>query len=175
MDEGRTGSPVRIRVAYPQELDRLTAEYEGGSAVPKARWAAPQEGFRCEKLVYEVDYEVSASRALKIQPTESDRGMPLSDVLGFGLLVCGDGRRATLRMQMVDASDQTFELTYGQIDWIGWRYVRFNLSTDRFWGGNRNGQIHWPIRYQTVATLDSAAGSVEGTIQIACPTVLVAP
>jgi hypothetical protein len=172
---GRTGPGIRMRVAYPQELDLMTADYEGSAGIPKARWVVPAEGFREEKLVYEVGFEVAPGRSLRIQPSPGDRAREFSDVLGFGLLVCGDGSGAVLRMQIQDRDDETFELTYGRVDWVGWRYVRFELSTDRYWGGDRDGVIAWPVRYQAIAVLDSDAGSVQGTVQIACPTVLVAP
>ena len=173
--QARNGQSDRLRVAYPRELDLLTADYEGSAGIPKARWVVPAEGFREEKLVYEVAYDVAPGRSLRVQPSPGDRSRQFSEVLGFGLLVCGDGSGAMLRMQIRDRDDETFELTYGRVDWEGWRYVRFDLSTDRYWGGDRDGVIDWPVRYEAIAVLDAEQGSVQGTVQIACPTVLVAP
>ncbi len=79
----------------------------------------------------------------------------------LNMLVKGNASGDALRMRFVDATGQTFQPTFGNIDWKGWKFVPFNLNHDSAgnwggtWGGAADGVVHYPIRLDTLALIDS--------------------
>lgn len=70
----------------------------------------------------------------------------------------GDGSGDYLRCRFVDATGQTFQPDGGRVDFKGWKLVEFPLRGNfGFWGGAKDGIIHYPIRWNAVLLVDSAA------------------
>jgi len=88
--------------------------------------------------------------------------------LSVGLYFKGDGSRNVLRAQFVDSTGQTFQATYGQIDWTGWKWVSIPLNGTwtGFWGGANDGVVHGAMRCLVPLTLDSSGAGSAGQISI---------
>lgn len=104
--------------------------------------------------------------------------------VGLGLWIYGDGSGNAARARFVDATGQTLQANGLPIDWHGWRFVTFRLvrlpggtSDLGFWGGASDGQVHYPVRLDTVFLLDSRADAVRhaGALWIKQPTLLYDP
>jgi len=80
-----------------------------------------------------------------------------------GMWVYGDGSGNFLRCRITDSTGQTFQPNYGPITWKGWRFVTMRLDGGfpGFWGGVKDGVLHYPIRWEAVALVDSNQQSAE--------------
>lgn len=80
------------------------------------------------------------------------------EIVSYGLEVEGDGSGNLLRSRFVDAEGQVFQPNGVIIDWVGWRLVRFEVSTKDagWWGGPADGVIHWPVKLDNLLLVDSA-------------------
>ncbi|HWP41210.1 MAG TPA: hypothetical protein VNL70_09810, partial [Tepidisphaeraceae bacterium] len=90
----------------------------------------------------------------------------------LGMWVRGDGSNNIPRMRFVDSTGQTFQPSAEKLSGTDWRYVEFPLSSQHagHWGGANDGQIHYPIRLDTLLLIDSTArGQSFGAVYIACP------
>lgn len=80
----------------------------------------------------------------------------------LGMWVLGDGSGNALRCRFKDSSGQTFQATYGGIDWTGWKWITLPLDgTEHHWGGANDGKIHYPIRFDAVALIDNVSLKVD--------------
>jgi hypothetical protein len=77
--------------------------------------------------------------------------------------VYGDGSGNFLLCRITDSTGQTFQPNYGPITWKGWRFVTMRLDGGfpGFWGGVKDGVLHYPIRWEAVALVDSNQQSAE--------------
>jgi hypothetical protein len=89
----------------------------------------------------------------------------------LNMFVVGDASGDALRMRFTDSTGQTFQPTFGSIDWTGSKFISFKLdgSDSGHWGGANDGIVHFPIRVDTLVLIDSAGNpgkpreiSVEG-------------
>jgi hypothetical protein len=89
-------------------------------------------------------------------------GMPTH----LGMWVRGDGSNNIPRMRFVDSTGQTFQPSAEKLSYTDWRYVEFPLDAENagHWGGANDGQIHYPIRLDTLLLIDSAARAQTGGI-----------
>lgn len=89
------------------------------------------------------------------------------EAVSYGLEVEGDGSGNLLRSRFIDAKGQTFQPNGVVIDWVGWRIVRFEVSTKDagWWGGPADGVIHWPVKLDNLLLVDSAK-RLAGTTKI---------
>jgi hypothetical protein len=89
------------------------------------------------------------------------------EVVSYGLEVEGDGSGNILRSRFVDAKGQVFQPNGVVIDWVGWRIVRFEVSTKDagWWGGPADGVMHWPVKLDNLLLVDSAK-RLAGTTKI---------
>ncbi len=86
--------------------------------------------------------------------------------------VYGDGSGNLLRLRLTDASGQTFQPGGQRLDWRGWRPVTIPLDArgSGHWGGADDGVIHYPIRWDTLALIDSAGREkTAGEVYLASP------
>lgn len=88
--------------------------------------------------------------------------------------VRGDGRGDALRLRFRDAKGETFQPTYGAIDWRGWRRVEIRLdgSDAGSWGGD--GVPDPPFRWDALFLVDSTREAGEGAVEFAAA-FIVAP
>ncbi len=117
-----------------------------------------------------------------IPPVETDAGTVWPR--GLGLFVHGDASGCTPRLRFTDATGQTFQASGPKIDWKGWRYITLPMH-DRpgskiaaaeplsSWGGKNDGQIHYPIKWDTLFLLDNGARNpISGALHLSAPTLL---
>lgn len=93
----------------------------------------------------------------------------------LGLWVKGDGSGNIVRMRFVDSTGQTFQPDGPKLTFDDWRYVEFPLTGvgAGFWGGVKDGVVHYPIRLETIFLVDSAARQeTGGTVYISSPTLV---
>jgi len=96
----------------------------------------------------------------------------------LGLWLYGDGKGCQPRLRFVDATGQTFQPDGPKIDFTGWRYLQFPLqNTDdshlTHWGGANDGEIHYPIKWDSLLILDNVSRQpVEGEIYLSAPTLI---
>ena len=169
----RHAKTVEYRVGYPTEFHLTSGRIEGQKHGARMVWTNPSPALAGELNVLEAEFSLRLGEAMHLIPSPKDEGTCLDDVVAFGLMVSGDRSGVILRMQVVDDSGQTFQFTHGPIDWEGWKYVTFSVDPADHWGGN--GEIAWPLYYRAIAVVDAATRKARGTLQFACPTVLVAP
>ncbi len=81
----------------------------------------------------------------------------------LGMWVYGDGSGNMLRCRISDSAGQTFQPDFGNINWTGWRFVTMRLDGGfpGFWGGPNDGQVRYPIRWESVVLVDSNQQSAE--------------
>lgn len=93
------------------------------------------------------------------QPHVSIEGKPKA----VGMWVYGDGSGNMLRCRITDSTGQTFQPDYGHITWKGWRFVTMRLDGGfpGFWGGAKDGVVHYPIRWEAVVLVDSNQQSAD--------------
>jgi hypothetical protein len=92
-----------------------------------------------------------------------------------GMWIHGDGGVTVARLRFVDSTGQTFQTDGGKIDWKGWRYITFPLSSQKSasWGGANDGGIHYPIKWDSIFLLDNPSKQpVEGEIYLSAPTLI---
>ncbi|MGE5612471.1 MAG: cellulase family glycosylhydrolase [Bacillota bacterium] len=89
----------------------------------------------------------------------------------LGMWVLGDGSGNVLRCRFRDSSGQTFQPTYGAVNWMGWKWITMSLDGEAagHWGGATDGVIHYPIQWDSVLVVDNAKGKVDQrlTLQMA--------
>ena len=89
---------------------------------------------------------------------EAGKELP-PEAQAVGLWVYGDGSGHWLRGLVEDAQGQQFPMDFArQVDWVGWRYVRANLSTD--------GARPLTLKRVYLAEPDASSGG-KGTIYLA--------
>jgi polysaccharide biosynthesis protein PslG len=134
----------------------------------------PQPGVAPVRITYRFE---KGWKFARLAPQESALQAIEGQPLAFGLWVYGDGSGNHLRCRLADATGQTFQPDGGQLDWRGWRYVRFplNASLSGHWGGENDGVIHYPLRWDTLLLIDSAhREQTSGEVYIASPTLILA-
>jgi hypothetical protein len=87
----------------------------------------------------------------------------------FSVWVEGDASGNTLRSRFRDSSGETFQSSAGEVNWKGWRRVELPLdgAGANHWGGNDDGRIDYPIRWDSVFVLDSSRDGGAGSIRFA--------
>ncbi len=93
----------------------------------------------------------------------------------LGLWVFGDGSGNGLRMRFTDNTNQTFQAGAGNLTWVGWRFVEFKLSGDNgHWGGANDGQIHYPLRIDSLLLIDGLGRATSGHVWFSDPWLIYA-
>ncbi|HSI12642.1 MAG TPA: cellulase family glycosylhydrolase [Chthoniobacter sp.] len=110
----------------------------------------------------------------------TDRGVDIPPLwpTGFGCWLHGDGKGCQARIRFTDATGQTFQPDGPKIDWMGWRYITFPMESNggkelAHWGGANDGEIHYPIKWDTLFLLDNVSRQpIEGEIYLSAPTLI---
>jgi hypothetical protein len=70
----------------------------------------------------------------------------------IGVWIYGDNSSHLISIRFTDKNDETYQTSYEEINWIGWKYVEFpiNNSKSEHWGGDRNGIIDYPIKFTSL-------------------------
>lgn len=104
---------------------------------------------------------------LRVTPPLSLAGPIAGKPYALGLWIYGDDSNNALRIRFTDGTDQTFQPDGGSLNWKGWRYVEFRLSSRNSgrWGGADDGVIHYPIHLDTVLLIDSNRSQTEGSVE----------
>lgn len=158
----------------PGEAPPFSAALDGDSKVPAgARLsvvetrdpAAPAE--RALRLEYRFGQGWRFVRVANSHDLPEPRGK-------LSVWVRGGGRGDTLRARFRDARGETFQPTYGAIDWRGWKRVEIRLdgSDAGSWGGD--GTPDPPFRWDSLFLVDSTREAGEGAVEFAAA-FLVAP
>jgi len=111
---------------------------------------------------------------VQLMPVASElkkiEGQPKS----LALWVYGDNAGHRLRLRFTDASGQTFQPNGPRIDFAGWRYLTIPLTgPDLHHWGKGDGNIHYPIQWQTLLLLDNESRlQSNGAIYVAKPTLV---
>lgn len=174
--------PTRHYRAIPLEAAAMEIRAEGDQKVASmqlfeivpAPAGLPAPGALAPKIEYsfEPGWKYVCLSA-KPQPIAID-GKPA--VLGMWLH--GDGSGNFARIRFVDSTGQTFQPDGIKLDFAGWKYVEFPLDGRRsgFWGGAKDGVIHYPIGLETLLLIDSAARQkTAGTVHLSSPTLVYDP
>ena len=141
-----SGKSYRV---VPDGDAKIVSEQSLSVAQPPA--GASPEGAAALKLSYRME---PGWKFLQIQPAVDSLKEAEGQPKALGLWVYGDGSNNTLRMRFRDASGQTFQPGGAPVSWEGWRFYEFPIdNTAGSWGGD--GVLHWPIRVDTLALLDS--------------------
>jgi hypothetical protein len=85
----------------------------------------------------------------------------------LGVWVYGDNSGNTLRVRVRDASGQTFQPNGPSLNWVGWRWVLFDLehlANAGHWGGANDGMVKGDLTLDTPLLLDSTRNKHSGRI-----------
>lgn len=155
---------VEVPRFVPISLEGVSAAADGDAKIRGTVEAESlPEGVR---LNYDFD---PGWRFAELRPTSGDaiEGEPQR----FGLWVEGNGSGDLLRMRYTDATGQTFQPEFGDIDWAGWRYVSVPIDgSGSHWGGANDGKVHFPVKLTTIALVDMPGGrGGKGSLTVARP------
>lgn len=87
----------------------------------------------------------------------------------------GDGTGNHMRMRYMDSTGQTFQVDGPRMSGKDRRFVSFDFTTTKgtHWGGADDGEIHWPIKLETLLLIDNAdRGKTGGTVTIDSATLI---
>ncbi len=95
------------------------------------------------------------------------------------------------RLRLMDSTGQTFQFTYAEITWTGWKYVFFyfffitrnyvimfnfccsyvslSLTNGGFWGGANDGIMHLPLKFEDIFLLDTTRNAQTSTVYFTPP------
>jgi hypothetical protein len=96
---------------------------------------------------------------------------------GLGVWVHAQGDPATLSCRLQDASGEVFQPAHVRLE-NGWQYVelRFAGHGVGHWGGNNNGAIDWPAKWQAQLLIDREhKRPYRGTLHFARPALIHEP
>jgi len=125
--------------------------------------------------VLKVNYQCDEGwKFFRVVPAEGSAREIAGKPSGLGLWIYGDGRNASPRLRLVDATGQMLQPTGEKIDWIGWRYVEIDFNAPAgHWGGANDGVIHFPIHWDTLLLIDNVSRQKsEGTLYLASPALI---
>ena len=126
--------------------------------------------------VWKLDYQFSAGwRFLRCVPLAAagTPGQPIpipGKPTALGIWIHGDNSNNALRMRVIDASGQTFQLSGPNLNWKGWRWIAFDLTDLKHaahWGGPDDGVPHGDFRLDCPFLLDGSRRETKGTIYFA--------
>jgi hypothetical protein len=117
----------------------------------------------CVKLDYTY---VGGSKFTRVCPKVADPigGKPRM----LGIWVYGDNSGNMVSNRFIDASGQIFQTRSNKIDFQGWKLLTWPLNQSQMgsWGGDANGIIRWPLKWDTALLLDSKQTPSAGAIYI---------
>jgi len=125
--------------------------------------------------VMKVDYQCDEGwKFFRVVPPAGNARDIAGTPAGLGLWVYGDGRNASPRLRLVDATGQTFQPAAAAIDWTGWRYVEFDFTAPAgHWGGADDGVMHFPVHWDTLFLIDNVSREKSGgTLYLAAPALI---
>eukprot|EP00026_Physarum_polycephalum_P010130 Phypoly_transcript_10281.p1 GENE.Phypoly_transcript_10281~~Phypoly_transcript_10281.p1 ORF type:complete len:417 (+),score=61.38 Phypoly_transcript_10281:2-1252(+) len=117
-------------------------------------------------------YDMGAGwKFLWVSPEENNEIPDLPAAMGCWIYASAQLDYA--RVRVVDATGQTFQLTYGQLTWTGWQYVTFAfLPGGEYWGGANDGQFHLPLKLVASFLLDSTRSANSGVVYFTPPVLI---
>lgn len=85
----------------------------------------------------------------------------------LGMWLYGDASGNTLRTRFKDTTGQTFQATFGPIDFTGWKWITIPMNgTEHHWGGANDGVIHYPIRFDAMVLVDGVPLKVDQPLRL---------
>jgi hypothetical protein len=102
---------------------------------------------------------------LQVKPVSAEKKRIEGRPKRLGVWVYGDGSGNALRLRFVDSVGQTFQGSGPAVDFKGWTYVTLEMRGAGLthWGKG-DGNIHYPIRWDTMLLLDSTRERSAGEI-----------
>eukprot|EP00026_Physarum_polycephalum_P002293 Phypoly_transcript_02299.p1 GENE.Phypoly_transcript_02299~~Phypoly_transcript_02299.p1 ORF type:complete len:888 (+),score=128.15 Phypoly_transcript_02299:167-2830(+) len=98
---------------------------------------------------------------------------PINGVpVGCGMWIYGDGHNNWANVRLRDSTGQTFQYSFGQVSWTGWRWVSMSFANPinpGHWGGANDGVWHTPMYWDTYYVLDSSQSAASGTTYFSAP------
>ena len=154
----------------PEGDAKVASEQTLTFAAPPA--GPPMPGMAVFKITYRFD---EGWKFLQVMPKTDALKQLDGQPKALGLWVYGDGKGNLARMRFTDATGQTFQPGGEAITWQGWRYIEFPLNANNagFWGGAKDGVVHYPIHIDTLFLFDSANRKKQaGEVYISGPTLV---
>lgn len=166
--DGLTPESVKTAMRLTADGDpKVTSEQSLSVAVPPDGPPAPH--IAAMKITYQFGV---GWKFIRLAPMGADRQVIVGHPAAFGLWLYGDESGNHFRVRVTDATGQTFQPSGPTITWHGWRYIEVPLSGQKsgHWGGAEDGKMHYPIRWDSIALLDSARREkCAGTIYLSQP------
>jgi hypothetical protein len=160
-----------LRFVRPElSLDNYVVRAEGDKDVKSMQSLAAGEKAGELKVTYnfEAGWKYACVHPKKLLEIE---GMPQS----IGLWVTGDGSGNHLRLRAIDATGQTFQPDGPRMTFKDRRFVSFAFEGGKVahWGGANDGEIHFPIKLETLLLIDSAdRRGTNGVVTIDSPAIV---
>lgn len=87
----------------------------------------------------------------------------------YGRYATSDTQNDTPRVRVIDATGQTFQLSYPTINWSGWGYITLQVVGGSSWGGANDGQFHLPLKFDTLFLFDTDQLAQKGVVYFTPP------
>lgn len=85
----------------------------------------------------------------------------------IGMWIYGDESGNTVRVRLIDSTDQYFQASFPVVTWKGWRFVK--MIDLGHWGGANDGVVHYPAYWETAFLLDSNQAGSSGVLYTSSP------
>jgi hypothetical protein len=180
-DDGQTQVALNARrfVSVPLDAAGMEIHAEGDEKVQSSQSFAiqdappglPAPGATAVKIDYHFDPGWKFACLLPKPQHQPIDGKPAQ----LGMWLKGDGSGNWLRMRFVDSTGQTFQPDGPRLDFTDWRYVEFPLDGAKsgHWGGAKDGEVHYPIKLETLLLIDSATRQeTGGVVYLSSPTLI---
>jgi hypothetical protein len=151
----------------PDGDKKVKSEQSLASAFPREGPLA--RGINALELSYHFD---PGHKFIQIMPTKDElRPLP-GKPRELRLWIYGDASGHLARCRVIDSTGQTFQPNGTKITWSGWKQVTFPFIANEcgHWGGKNDGEIHYPLKLDTLFLLDNASKHAsEGKVYITSP------
>jgi hypothetical protein len=152
-----------------QEVDKYACELDGDPSVEaKASLSYASYSNGADSVCARLDYDFGKGwRFVRISPRSQ---MPIEGKpIEAKIWVKGDGNGTCARLRFVDAANQTFQPSYGSIDFADWLCLSAPITGKMagHWGGPNDGIVRYPIAWNTLFLLDNVGGRKKsGTVYL---------
>ena len=166
-DAGAASGPAAWK-ALPDGDPKVGATWSLGSIT-----AAPSSGIACGALSLTYHLE-KGWKFLRL--VGADAATLPGSPTAIGMWVHADGSDNVICLRLTDASGQTFQCRGGRLHDSAWHWTIFPLeaASGAFWGGAKDGVVHYPVRLDTLLIVDHGNPSEpsSGMIEICAPTLI---
>lgn len=163
--------PDRTYQVLSMKLDAWSAHPDGSAEVASTQSLAESQAVMAPDLAPQpvIDLAYTFAKGWKFLRVVPKAPVDLGNAREIGMWIHGDGSGNVVRLRLVDAGGQTFQLDGGRLTFSGWTWLTFALTPHTaHWGGANDGVPKAPLTLDTLLLIDQADQSKpsQGTVRI---------